>query len=452
MMCDVCIDKFNKTTRRPILCTSCGCNVCVECTKRYLLSSMENAHCMGCRKEWDRRFLVMELPKSFINKEYKKHRQNILLQRQIALLPSTTIFIEEEADLERRISKALDNFNIDASKIEKESRGTRRSTLLCNLTQTYQSAFHTWAHEINYSVGVRKRDFALGIYREFSGQPVVEDDTKLIETEQYVERGSCTRSECDGLIIKGWICTKCERKKCKKCYEPEDVGHICKEEDIAAVNTIRKESKPCPSCRIRIQRSEGCPQMFCTNCYTFFDYGTGKKLDPKISHNPEHQRLVREGRIANNNRTYNNGYHGLSLQVQRLIRWQQEFHDYAENIYQKNIMKYVVDSLDLRILKLRGEIENEHWKKRAQEIEKKMFYHRDAYELSLTFANTIELVHNQPCFYLAANILSSEIEMKKLQERFQQMKDELCSWYGFKKRHILARARQYNRGVVASYN
>jgi hypothetical protein len=60
--------------------------------------------------------------------------------------------------------------------------------------------------------------------------------------------------------------------------------HECKEEDIATMLLLRKDSKQCPNCHVFIHRYEGCPQMFCTHCHTGFNWNTGEIL--KKLHNP----------------------------------------------------------------------------------------------------------------------------------------------------------------------
>jgi E3 ubiquitin-protein ligase RNF14 len=50
------------------------------------------------------------------------------------------------------------------------------------------------------------------------------------------------------------------------------------EHEMMSLAMIEKSSKPCPSCGMAIQRSEGCNKMVCGNCNAFFCYKCGKQI------------------------------------------------------------------------------------------------------------------------------------------------------------------------------
>ena len=51
-----------------------------------------------------------------------------------------------------------------------------------------------------------------------------------------------------------------------------------KENDVMSLAEIEKSTKPCPSCGMAIQRSEGCNKMVCGNCSAAFCYKCGKQI------------------------------------------------------------------------------------------------------------------------------------------------------------------------------
>jgi hypothetical protein len=93
--------------------------------------------------------------------------------------------------------------------------------------------------------------------------------------------------------------------------------------------------------------------------------------------------------------------------------------------------------MQLRFGYLRGSLPEEAWKKKAQELEKKMFFHRDAFELSTTMANTTRMLRREECFYEAGRLKQTVTTVLQLKNRFQEQKDDLCSWYGYSKKPVL---------------
>ena len=54
--CPVCCENFTKSQRCCIKCPFCPWESCKQCTRKYLLTTSSNAHCMNCKKKWERDF------------------------------------------------------------------------------------------------------------------------------------------------------------------------------------------------------------------------------------------------------------------------------------------------------------------------------------------------------------------------------------------------------------
>lgn len=97
-------------------------------------------------------------------------------------------------------------------------------------------------------------------------------------------------SKCEGLVVTfegRAYCSECLTNYCIKCGEelPDNGTHECNKDAVDAFKLIKQITKPCPKCGVRIQKSEGCSQMFCTHCHTGFDWITGELITNNF-HNP----------------------------------------------------------------------------------------------------------------------------------------------------------------------
>ncbi|CAE8616720.1 unnamed protein product [Polarella glacialis] len=102
-------------------------------------------------------------------------------------------------------------------------------------------------------------------------------------------------------------------------------------EELLTLRTMARDTKKCPTCHVRVQRSAGCNHMQCTQCRTHFCYRCGKQMpaDSPYSHfqaggcttfdTEEVQRMVVEERRGGNQ--------GMD---QELVRLRQEFGDQGE--------------------------------------------------------------------------------------------------------------------------
>jgi len=104
------------------------------------------------------------------------------------------------------------------------------------------------------------------------------------QNKQYVSNlvnksnRTCMNSHCRGKMEQKdeyFKCLKCSTKFCKNCEKILKENHICKIEDIDSLKLISNLPK-CPTCKLPIEKSEGCNGMTCASCQTTFDYSTGE--------------------------------------------------------------------------------------------------------------------------------------------------------------------------------
>ena len=90
MDCIICCESTTKTKHSPVHCPYCDFVACKQCCQHYILDQ-NTAKCMNndCDKEWTRKFLVQNFNKSFVAGSWKKNRENVLFDREKALLPAT---------------------------------------------------------------------------------------------------------------------------------------------------------------------------------------------------------------------------------------------------------------------------------------------------------------------------------------------------------------------------
>ena len=62
------------------------------------------------------------------------------------------------------------------------------------------------------------------------------------------------------------------------------VGEEARKKEQALINEvldmkyITKEAKQCPTCKMAVQKSEGCNKMMCTNCGNYFCFKCGRAI------------------------------------------------------------------------------------------------------------------------------------------------------------------------------
>jgi len=236
MSCIICDEKVNKTNHAVISCPYCSFESCKTCCQTFLLSQNVPT-CMDtkCAKEWTRKFMVDHFPKTFIIGAWKKHKEKILLDKEIALLPATQAVVEAEIQKEKKVEQMAQ---------------------IKNLINDLQRQYRNLA-TVNI-VPVQPRAFVC----------------------------PCPANECRGYLSTQWKCGLCDSYTCSDCrvLKGKDAEHVCNPDDLATARLLSKDTKPCPNCSAGIFKIEGCDQMWCTQCHTAFSWKTGH-IETRI-HNP----------------------------------------------------------------------------------------------------------------------------------------------------------------------
>lgn len=236
MECPICIDI--KSENNFYKCNACKYTTCVDCYKSYLLNSTQDPHCINCFAVIPYDIFLDKFKKKWIFGAYKKHRYNVLWDREKSLIPQTVHIIglrNQEKELRKKQAILYDQIkqlDIEISNLKINSKNK--------------------SIKFNYTY-------------------------------------ACPKENCKGFLNKDYVCEVCESLICKSCYteinEKSKKEHECNPELVETFNAIKKESKPCPNCGEFISKINGCDQMFCTICGTGFSWKTGA-IEKGIIHNP----------------------------------------------------------------------------------------------------------------------------------------------------------------------
>jgi len=202
--------------------------------------------------QWEPEFVVAAVNKSYYNGEFKENRKTVLTNLEKSRLPDTQydakMFILKEK-LDKRI---LD--------IKSEIK--------------------------NLKVEIKKKEQEMILaHSEFLKEKKPDRKTFIMKCQ----------SDCKGFLSTSYKCDLCNKRTCPKCFEVEHeeveggegVGHVCKPENVETVTMMKKETRACPGCSVRIYKIDGCNQMWCVECNTAFDWVSGKIVNGQI-HNPHY--------------------------------------------------------------------------------------------------------------------------------------------------------------------
>lgn len=358
MECTICTEKYNKILRKPVDCPYCRFTGCLSCCQRYILSVVQDPHCMNCKKVWSREFLDDRFPKQFINTELKLHREAILFEREKNLLPQTQENIKILNE-QKQIDTQIDTLQsqIDALQLQISDLEFKKSSLT-----------------------------PLRTIKEYNNEVV----------------SPCPYNDCRGFIELSHKCGTCLREVCRDCYDQYDSEHKCDPATLESLRLMNEETKRCPNCAVRIFKVSGCDQMWCTHCNIAFDWKTGEKVKGVI-HNPHYFEYVEKNL---QHRCQDHDFPS-DIEVKHVldsIGCPVELRCQIIEVYRYMIWYHQVElprlptrydheqNLDLRIRYLTNEITEEEFKtklqRRQKDVEKKIEY-RDIGETYIYLINDV---------------------------------------------------------------
>ena len=265
--CRICFDPYNKSTRIRVTCQSCGFEACRQCNSTFILDASNTLpNCMECHKEFQREFLVDNFTLKFVSKDWKEHRERVMLQKERALLPTRQPVAE--------MVKRKNDLNVQCNAILEQINALRSQHYTCT----------TEKNRLEYRIRVG---------------PAADASLPAAQREHAAFVRPCpnTVANCRGFLSTQWKCNLCSMWTCKDCHEmkgdAQDTPHVCNADNLASAKLIDAETRACPKCGARVYKISGCNQMFCTACNDCaFDWVTGRV--ETVIHNPHYYEFQRQ--------------------------------------------------------------------------------------------------------------------------------------------------------------
>ena len=286
--CPVCMAHFTAVIRQPIKCSFCPSAACRQCTSQFLLTTQDESHCMECKREWNREFIDTNLTQTFRKGPLKLHRRRVLMDRERGRLPAMQVFVEAQNTI-NRCSNQIATLRQDRKrlKLQRNQIQAEAATMAFDELSRRLEPIHKELAE--KKVRIRQLDRELWTARGvLTGQ-------ERPEAREFIMK--CPAEDCRGFLSNAWKCGTCEKFFCSECHAQKaglrDETHVCNEDAKATASMIRKETKPCPKCGIRISKIDGCDQMWCTGCHTTFSWNSGQILLNTVVHNPHYYEYLR---------------------------------------------------------------------------------------------------------------------------------------------------------------
>jgi len=349
----VCCEEFNKLKHKRVVCIHCDYNVCKSCCQTYLLSTEKDPHCMKCKTMWNREFVDSFCTRYFRNTEYRKHREEVLFEREQLLMPET------QPEVERILSMRKLNEILRAQKqrlLELHTIHMRTEQDIINLRNhpeiltLYRNMENIYRHLEHLRQGVQ---------------------STMVEPRRFIHK--CPSENCKGFLSENWYCGLCFNYFCEKCNGVKLKDHECNPDTVKTMQLIKRDSKPCPKCGILIHRTDGCAQMWCTSCHCTFNWRTGEIETGRI-HNPH---FIQFKRKSNTSREHGDIPCGgiPSFRELRENMASQKILQYAIVVYETERLNFYLDTrppdnLNFRIGYMLNDMSKEDFKNILQRQEK----------------------------------------------------------------------------------
>ncbi len=298
--CNICINKITKL--RPLVkCSYCNFEVCRKCYQEYCISKLQPI-CMNdnCKHTHEHDFFIDNVTKTFYNKDWKIAIQKNLFHEQEAKFYNTQLYISHYNSLTDEIincikerdplSTEIDIHNLLQKKLSDDEKSPH---IYGHDDIKYRKSIKERIHQLNNIITRNKTTLGRMRHNQNWTPNNIDntDDEKKEHTPNIIM--SCITDNCKGLITSTYKCSLCNTNYCKDCRIIKIDNHQCKKEDLDTVQYLKKETKPCPKCKVPISKKDGCNQMWCVGCHTPFDWVSGQIITRGPIHNPEYFAYLR---------------------------------------------------------------------------------------------------------------------------------------------------------------
>ena len=368
---------------------------------------------------------------TFMNVDLKKHRKNVMMNKQKILLPDTQIYVERELEF-RKFNEPggkHETWLNEIKEYEKEIDKIRK-----DLIEPIYKKVHALRIKIYWNE--RKAEHWNKHY-DLTYDVTDDGETKKVtrETSKFVR--ACPAEGCKGFLSGQWKCGLCHVKVCEKCHEIKnetaDNPHVCNEDNVKTAEKIMKDTKPCPSCSSLIFKISGCDQMWCTQCQTAFSWKTGD-IERKVIHNPHYYQWmrsinngilprVRGDVVGGGDNCHHRNFTIIRLSIEKevlkdaneigenvknMVDDVEMFHMFFNHIQMIELPKHQgrtddkkrVDDLSMRIKWMVDEIDEKKWQKNLYYFERRDTFNKDVSDVYELFMNVgrdiINKIHQKP--------------------------------------------------------
>jgi len=409
--CSICVEEVHES--RFINCTKCNEEYCFTCFDTYVKTLKNDIKCMSCNVVWEPNFIYRNIPLRIIYSTIKKKREEILLDREKALLPLAQLEIERKKEIQR-LSDEIWNVraHMDALMRNRSDLETKKVNVLAE-----------------------------------------EKKPKLV--------CGCPMNECRGFInMPGYKCGVCDTEICGKCHVIKDKvhEHICKDDDVKTVELLKKDTKPCPGCGAASKKTEGCNQVWCMNCHKAWSWSTGK-IETGTVHATDYINYLRTNGITvpraqgdipgGNGCNYRENniwrdFPRFSINAKAFtnvltskkyittnIEWvllQEIFQRTAESERIQLILSET--NLDLGVKYITNEIDEKSWKSTIMKRDKENAFRTEIHNMRMAYFETMRDMYNQLCTIKGADVKTLRPMAKEIFKFHDMMNEEFATLKG----------------------
>lgn len=280
---------------------------------------------------------------------------------------------------------------------------------------------------------------------------------------------ACPVSGCNGVVFaSNWKCVTCEANVCSECQMlKESDEHTCDPNVLETLKYFKELGvSKCPCCSADYWKPEGCDQIWCPKCNTFFSHRSKEVYDRNkiFRHNPEYLAWASQQREAGlpvdapeggQNNVHECGRHVTRRELVR--QHHEEGFNYREHVtqfphcdrldpahvaadtagrlFQRLTTVNTQDREKLQYLWFLGKIRSdEEWIERLMPIVKKEEYH---VECVLVIREYVESLHQISLRYIQGEMESKAIqfytEYQELVRITQTSLDDITELFGYKR-------------------